>query len=36
MNKINLDGRDLSSGIYTYSLMIDGDIIDTKKMMKAE
>jgi hypothetical protein len=36
MNKINLDGRDLSSGIYTYSLMIDGDIIDTKRMMKAE
>jgi hypothetical protein len=34
MNKVNMQGSDLVNGIYTYSLMIDGRIIDTKKMLK--
>lgn len=31
--KVNFDGSKLSSGIYFYSLILDGKIVDTKKMM---
>jgi len=27
-------GADLSSGIYTYSLLVDGKVMETKKMIK--
>ena len=27
-------GADLSSGIYNYSLLVDGKVIETKKMIK--
>lgn len=32
--QLNVYGNDLSSGIYTYSLVADGKIVSTKKMMK--
>jgi len=32
--QINVYGNDLSSGIYTYSLVADGKVVSTKKMMK--
>ncbi|MFL5788419.1 MAG: hypothetical protein ACJ748_10225, partial [Flavisolibacter sp.] len=32
---INLDTSLLSSGVYNYSLIVDGKIIDTKKLVKA-
>lgn len=32
--QINVFADDLSSGIYTYTLVIDGKIIETKKMIK--
>jgi hypothetical protein len=31
---LNVLANDLSNGIYTYSLVIDGNVIETKKMMK--
>ncbi len=31
---LNVFASDLSSGIYTYTLVIDGKIIETKKMIK--
>ncbi|MEO9258424.1 MAG: T9SS type A sorting domain-containing protein, partial [Crocinitomicaceae bacterium] len=32
--QLNVFGQDLSSGVYTYTLVADGRIIDTKKMVK--
>lgn len=32
--KLNVFANDLSNGIYTYSLIIDGNTIETKKMIK--
>lgn len=34
--QLNVFAQDLSSGIYTYSLILDGQTVDTKKMMKSE
>lgn len=34
--QLNVFAQDLSSGVYTYSLVLDGQIVDTKKMMKSE
>lgn len=34
--RINVFASDLSSGLYTYSLIIDGRVIDTKKMVKQD
>jgi alpha-D-ribose 1-methylphosphonate 5-triphosphate synthase subunit PhnI len=34
--RINVFGSDLSSGIYTYSLVADGQIIATKRMVKTK
>lgn len=34
--QLNVFASDLSSGMYTYSLVVDGKIIDTKKMVKSE
>jgi hypothetical protein len=34
--QLNVYGADLSSGIYTYTLVADGNIIDTKRMIKTE
>ncbi len=31
---INIDAEELKSGFYTYSLIIDGQVIETKKMQK--
>lgn len=31
---INVYGYDLSKGIYTYSLIVDGKIVKTRKMLK--
>lgn len=31
---LNVFSSDLSSGLYSYSLIVDGKVIDTKKMMK--
>jgi hypothetical protein len=33
---LNVFANDLTSGIYSYTLVIDGKIIDTKKMMKQD
>ncbi len=32
-NQVLINGRELGSGIYTYSLIIDGRLIDTKRMI---
>jgi hypothetical protein len=32
--ELNVFGNDLSNGIYTYTLVVDGKIIDTKRMVK--
>jgi hypothetical protein len=32
--EVNVFGNDLSNGIYTYTLVVDGKIIDTKRMVK--
>ena len=32
--RINVYGHDLSSGMYTYSLIADGQVVATKKMVK--
>lgn len=32
--QLNVFGEDLSSGTYTYSLVADGQIVSTKKMVK--
>ncbi len=34
--QINLEARDLANGNYTYSLIVDSKIIDTKKMVLAK
>jgi len=34
--RINVFANDLTSGLYTYSLIIDGQVIDTKKMVKQD
>jgi len=34
--QLNVYGADLSSGIYTYTLVADGNIIDTKRMVKMD
>lgn len=34
--QLNVFASDLSSGMYTYSLVVDGKTIDTKKMVKSE
>jgi hypothetical protein len=31
---LNVFASDLSSGIYTYTLVVDGQITETKKMVK--
>ncbi|TAE77272.1 MAG: secretion protein Por, partial [Bacteroidetes bacterium] len=31
---LNVFADDLSSGVYTYTLVVDGKTIDSKKMMK--
>jgi hypothetical protein len=31
---IHVDSKNLASGIYSYSLIINGKVIDTKKMVK--
>ena len=33
---LNVFAQDLSNGIYTYSLIVDGQTMETKKMMKAK
>ena len=32
--QLNVYASDLSSGIYTYTIVVDGITIDTKKMLK--
>lgn len=34
--KLNIFANDLTNGIYTYSLIIDGQTVETKKMVKAK
>ncbi|MCW3084544.1 MAG: Collagen triple helix repeat-containing protein [Bacteroidetes bacterium] len=34
--QLNVFGDDLSNGIYTYTLVVDGKIIETKKMVKQQ
>ncbi len=34
--QLNVFANDLTSGIYTYSLIVDGQIVETKKMIKAK
>jgi hypothetical protein len=34
--QINVFANDLSNGIYSYALVVDGQIIDTKRMVKTE
>jgi hypothetical protein len=34
--QLNVFANDLSSGMYSYSLIIDGKLVDTKKMMKTQ
>jgi hypothetical protein len=34
--QINVFANDLSNGIYSYALVVDGQIIDTKRMVKAQ
>ena len=34
--QLNVFADDLSNGIYTYALFVDGKIIDTKKMVKGK
>ena len=33
---LHVYGSNLSAGVYTYSLIVDGKTIDTKKMMKSK
>ena len=33
-SRINVFASDLSNGIYTYTLVADGEIVDTKRMVK--
>jgi hypothetical protein len=34
--QLNVYASDLSNGLYTYSLIVDGKLIDTKKMLKSK
>ncbi|MBI4929935.1 MAG: hypothetical protein HY841_04170, partial [Bacteroidetes bacterium] len=34
--ELNLSTSNLASGIYSYSLVVDGKIADTKKMLKTK
>lgn len=34
--QLNVFANDLGNGLYTYSLVVDGKVIDTKKMVKGE
>jgi hypothetical protein len=34
--KIEANTENLTSGIYTYSIEVDGKVIDTKKMMRSK
>jgi hypothetical protein len=34
--QLNVFANDLSSGMYSYTLYVDGKAIDTKKMVKTE
>lgn len=34
--QLNVFASDLTNGIYTYTLVVDGKIIETKKMMKQQ
>ena len=36
MGQINLTTTNLTSAIYTYSLLVDGKLLETKRMMKVE
>ncbi len=33
--QLNVFANDLSNGLYVYSLIVDGKLIDTKKMVKS-
>lgn len=35
-SRLNVYANDLSSGMYSYSLVIDGKVVDTKKMVKQD
>jgi len=32
--KIDVNAQNVAAGIYTYSLMVNGKVMDTKKMIK--
>ena len=34
LGQINLDAKELANGIYTYALIVDGNAVDMKKMVK--
>jgi nitrogen regulatory protein PII-like uncharacterized protein len=36
MGQLNVFASDLSNGVYTYSLVVDGKIIETKRMVKSK
>jgi hypothetical protein len=36
MGQLNIDSSNLSSGVYTYSLLVNDKVIDTKKMIKTK
>ncbi|TAL61040.1 MAG: hypothetical protein EPN85_05820 [Bacteroidetes bacterium] len=36
MGQLNIAATNLSTGVYSYSLIVNGKVIDTKKMIKAE
>jgi hypothetical protein len=33
---VNVYGDDLSSGVYTYALVADGQVVDVRKMVKTK
>ena len=33
---LNVFAADLSTGIYTYTLVVDGNVVDSKKMTKTD
>jgi len=35
MGQLNISTQNLSSGVYSYSLIVNGNVIDTKKMLKS-
>ncbi|MBI5219004.1 MAG: T9SS type A sorting domain-containing protein, partial [Bacteroidia bacterium] len=35
-SKVDVDAEKLASGLYTYSIVVDGKIADTKRMIKAK